>query len=365
VLLDKLESGCLLFETQWGLVRAELSLGQRLYLLWTFRHFRQLSAKLLNSRQQGLVNTLFGHNSGVIEGLDDQLPVIGIVENFVPQPAPVHFSPASASNNKLQKREWRERLVPLTKIVSKLKAPSLRLQKSWSRIAASRVDWSVVATSKITAAIGWVGLCIMLVMAWRRIERLPSSQAYNQPRIQQASAVTEIKSARPVQAKIVSQTSTALAPSAVGTPALSAPKTAIKSASNAALVRGSVRTAKPGKHVHDLDTPAKLQVSEQESAIEASRAPLHCVYPDHVNVRSRSVVSLVARVDSDGKVRSVRIVSGKRPLAAAAVRAVRQWRYSPYLSNGEAVATETNIVISFIAHDAISMSFPQNIPASR
>ena len=70
-------------------------------------------------------------------------------------------------------------------------------------------------------------------------------------------------------------------------------------------------------------------------------------------------------MDSDGTVRTVRVVSGNRALAAAAVRAVRQWRYRPYLKDGLPVATETNIVISFISNDAISMSFPPSIAATR
>jgi protein TonB len=96
--------------------------------------------------------------------------------------------------------------------------------------------------------------------------------------------------------------------------------------------------------------------------IQASRPPLHFAYPD--DVHARGVVALTAAVDSDGAVRSVRIVSGNRALAAAAVRAVRHWRYRPYLKDGQPVATETNIVISFFANDAISMTFPPSIPAS-
>lgn len=74
---------------------------------------------------------------------------------------------------------------------------------------------------------------------------------------------------------------------------------------------------------------------------------------------------LTARVDSDGTVRAVKIISGHRALAAAAVRAVRQWRYRPYLKDGQPVATETNIVISFISDEAISMNFPPSIPPAR
>ncbi|SPE30652.1 hypothetical protein SBA5_80024 [Candidatus Sulfotelmatomonas gaucii] len=49
VLLNKLESGFLLFQTQRGLVAVEPSFWQRVYLLWTFRNFRQLSLELCAS----------------------------------------------------------------------------------------------------------------------------------------------------------------------------------------------------------------------------------------------------------------------------------------------------------------------------
>jgi outer membrane biosynthesis protein TonB len=70
-------------------------------------------------------------------------------------------------------------------------------------------------------------------------------------------------------------------------------------------------------------------------------------------------------LDSNGVVRTVRVVAGNRALAAAAGHAVRQWRYHPYLKDGKPVATSTNIVISFISDDAISMSYPPTIPAIR
>jgi protein TonB len=100
-------------------------------------------------------------------------------------------------------------------------------------------------------------------------------------------------------------------------------------------------------------------------AIQATRPPLRFAYPVSPGGRLRGVVSLTAEVDSEGTVRSVRVVSGNRALAAAALRAVRQWRYRPYLKDGQPVATETNIVVSFISDDAISMSFPPSIPAIR
>jgi len=77
------------------------------------------------------------------------------------------------------------------------------------------------------------------------------------------------------------------------------------------------------------------------------------------------MVALIADVDSEGVVQSVRVIRGKSALAAPAVRAVRQWRYPRYFEDGKPIATETNIVISVFSDDAISMSFPPNIPAGR
>jgi protein TonB len=121
-----------------------------------------------------------------------------------------------------------------------------------------------------------------------------------------------------------------------------------------------IPTAK--RAIRAASTP-NLPLSGQDSGIQASRPPLRCVYPVYPDVRARGVVSLTAILGSDGAVRNVRVVSGNRALAAAAVRAVRQWRYRPYLKDGQPVATETNIVISFFSDDAISMSFPPGIPA--
>jgi len=92
---------------------------------------------------------------------------------------------------------------------------------------------------------------------------------------------------------------------------------------------------------------------------------LRFAYPNYMDVGARGVVCLTADVDSDGAVRNVRFISGNRALAPAAVRAIRQWRYHPYLKDDQPVATETNIVISFFSNDAISLSFPPIIPASR
>ena len=44
----------------------------------------------------------------------------------------------------------------------------------------------------------------------------------------------------------------------------------------------------------------------------------------------------------------VQLISGHPMLVAAAIEAVRQWRYKPYVLNGEAIEVETQITVNFI-----------------
>jgi outer membrane biosynthesis protein TonB len=354
VLLDKVESGCLILETQQGPVRIELSFRQRLYLLWTFRHFRHLSAKLLNSRQRALVNVLFRNNSGALASPNDQLPVIGVIDNFALPPE--ESRPAFALQTAQEKDQMEETTVPRLAIE----------QKSERRFSlAPKIDWSVLATSKIAAIVGWACLCLMFVMAWRRIQTLPSSQAHGSPSYPQAVTFTPTASVPSTTQAIKSEEAIGITPS-TGVERVDA-RFAVKRASHAPAMRSHIPIPKRAISLTKPVTVAtsKMEAVDQESAIEASRAPLHFIYPEHPNVTARSMIALIARVEADGTVQSVRVVSGNRSLAAAAARAVRQWRYSPFIKDGHAVATETNIVISFIAHDAISMSFPPSIPAIR
>ena len=99
--LKRLQSGFLLFETQQGLMRIELSLRQRIYLLWTFRNFRQLSIALLNPRQRMLVNALFRNNVGVMWNYSDKpSPVVGVIENFAPPTVRLDVAPAQKPTQK-------------------------------------------------------------------------------------------------------------------------------------------------------------------------------------------------------------------------------------------------------------------------
>jgi len=72
-------------------------------------------------------------------------------------------------------------------------------------------------------------------------------------------------------------------------------------------------------------------------------------YPELAKrARVQGAVLLEVLVDALGEVESVRVVSGPALLADAAVTAVRQWRYSPTLLNGEPVPVTAVVTVRFV-----------------
>lgn len=58
-------------------------------------------------------------------------------------------------------------------------------------------------------------------------------------------------------------------------------------------------------------------------------------------------VLIHVQVGADGRVQQVKVASGDPLLAEAAVTAVRQWRFKPYISNGQPTETEAQITLRF------------------
>jgi protein TonB len=52
-------------------------------------------------------------------------------------------------------------------------------------------------------------------------------------------------------------------------------------------------------------------------------------------------------VDKEGNVSNIQLISGHPLLAPAAIDAVKQWKYKPYLLNGEPVEVETQVRVNF------------------
>ena len=69
--------------------------------------------------------------------------------------------------------------------------------------------------------------------------------------------------------------------------------------------------------------------------------------PEAGRARIEGTVVLMAVIDTDGTVKDVRIESGLPILAEAAIDAVKQWRYKPYMIDGEPVEVDSRITINF------------------
>jgi protein TonB len=61
-------------------------------------------------------------------------------------------------------------------------------------------------------------------------------------------------------------------------------------------------------------------------------------------------VVLQATISKSGTIENLRVVSGPQLLQQAALDAVRQWDYRPYLLNGEPIEVETTVNVVFKLH---------------
>jgi TonB family protein len=127
------------------------------------------------------------------------------------------------------------------------------------------------------------------------------------------------------------------------------------------------RTVHPGSNVAKVEIPSD---SNRVSAVPTSVASLttnaaqrerlsagmvpelrqsvDVAYPllgQHMKVQGSVVLQAV--VGTDGTIEDLRVLSGPAILTAAAQQAVRQWRFKPYLQNGQAVETKATITVNF------------------
>ena len=71
-------------------------------------------------------------------------------------------------------------------------------------------------------------------------------------------------------------------------------------------------------------------------------------YPaNSLRMRVEGTVQLLATISKDGDISHIKVLSGESQLAKAASDAVKQWKYKPYLLNGEPVEIQTQITINF------------------
>ncbi len=65
------------------------------------------------------------------------------------------------------------------------------------------------------------------------------------------------------------------------------------------------------------------------------------------SARIQGAVVLQAVISKQGSIENLKVLAGHPMLTQAAIEAVSQWRYRPYILNNEPVEVETQITVNF------------------
>ncbi len=97
----------------------------------------------------------------------------------------------------------------------------------------------------------------------------------------------------------------------------------------------------PPKHV---EKPTRISRMMDGSLIRR-------IQPDYPalakQARVQGTVEIAALISKEGTIENLQVLKGNPMLIPAALNAVRQWRYRPYVLNGDPIEVETNITVNF------------------
>src|ERR1700684_4193917 len=99
--------------------------------------------------------------------------------------------------------------------------------------------------------------------------------------------------------------------------------------------------------VPKVATPQRVRVSQGVSTGLLIRKVNPTYPPLARQARIQGTVVLHAVISKDGSIEGLTLISGHPMLAPAAIEAVKQWKYKPYLLNGEPVEVDTEVQVKF------------------
>ncbi|MFY9561742.1 MAG: energy transducer TonB [Terriglobales bacterium] len=100
-------------------------------------------------------------------------------------------------------------------------------------------------------------------------------------------------------------------------------------------------------NIPKVATPQRVRVSQGVSTGLLIKKVQPNYPPLARQARIQGQVVLQAEISKEGTIQNLQLISGHPMLAPAAIEAVKQWRYKPYLLNGEPVAVDTQVVVNF------------------
>jgi protein TonB len=138
--------------------------------------------------------------------------------------------------------------------------------------------------------------------------------------------------------------SRAIAPLAAGNTIGAAPS-ATKGANKFDTKKDAAPEAPSTAPLRGEDSALVLSSKGAEKRLTYSIAPKYPV--EALPGKTEATVILKAIVDESGKIDGVRLVEGNATLAPAAIEAVKQWRYRPYLRDGKPQSFQTVVIVDF------------------
>jgi protein TonB len=112
-------------------------------------------------------------------------------------------------------------------------------------------------------------------------------------------------------------------------------------------VLGSIASAGTNVALPKVATPQRVRVSSGVSTGMLVRKVQPTYPPLARQARIQGAVVLQAQISKNGDIENLQLISGHPMLAPAAIEAVKQWKYKPYLLNGEPVEVETTVQVNF------------------
>ena len=343
-------------DTDQGVIYAPASGWDRICLLWTFRNFHSLPQTVLSPRQRRLIASLYRKASDYPSNELHKAAIVGTVEGFSPSSLPTLAASAKARKSVVERSPMRSAGFP-------------GRQPFYARFAFSGMTLKI-ATALLVIAIAiliWHQLGAQPVADSRLLQTAAALRAEalvsnNEPSVRANVAVNENLKTTAANVGITApavQRSTA-------PPSESAAKPfSVSNQPDQSDASPHPQEANGGR-ASSITSPAPIiEAVADHPRMQISGRPRKLVYPVCPETRARGQVSLQAVVGYDGAVNRIRILTGDRTLAAAAIEAVRQWRYEPFSGSVPHLERETNITISFISNEVVAVSFLASPPLSR
>ncbi len=352
--------------TEAGTVYVRPSRWQRIRLQWAFRHFRVLPPQVLSRGDRRLIEKL--SRSAVVK---PNLPVaqstvFGVVDQGRPK------SPASA-NRVVTLRTAR---VTTQVFLAKSATPALPnpdsyvgvKQKVAKEAPGGLKDWAIVL----------VAVCITVILA--SFSGIPLFSSAGEKENPQTAS-------KPIEPAASHNTPSDLHPAAISplrvSPATASltngekprrwvapppPEPTVAQQQHAPLAAGSVQSVNANRFpIRPVATaPDTIQTVPNTPSAPLERRFVselpqgHFAHPVVSEPNLVGELQLKALIAADGSVKEVTVLSGNPTLAEAAMRAVRQWHYSPNQVAGSPAEVETQIKMNFFGQDAVSISSVAN-----